>query len=146
VGSTGARTNTSGFSIGSSSGETFGVKGAAQFNGSLPLSSGLTRHSDSDIQLAVGTGKLKNIIFQFKLNDKGNKMLIHAYDPNTGKKANVAVSATAPSISKVQKDGSSAEKAQATRMQDLMNKSTSGISEASLSSIAGELLARRRKK
>jgi hypothetical protein len=145
VGSTGARTNTSGFKIGSNSGETYGVKGAAQFNGSLPTSSGLSRHTDEDIQLAVGTGKLKNIVFQFKLTDSGKKMSIHAYDPNTGRKANVSVSVTNPSISKLQKDGTSAEKAQATKMQNLMNKSTSGISEASLSSIAGELLTRRRK-
>jgi hypothetical protein len=138
VGSTGARTNTSGFKIGSNSGETYGVKGAAQFNGSLPTSSGLSRHT-------VGTGKLKNIVFQFKLTDSGKKMSIHAYDPNTGRKANVSVSVTNPSISKLQKDGTSAEKAQATKMQNLMNKSTSGISEASLSSIAGELLTRRRK-
>lgn len=71
-------------------------------------------------------------------------MNIKAYDPNTGKKANVIVNATAPSISRLQATGTKAQKQQATNMKQLMNQSSAGISDASLTKIAAEL--RRREK
>lgn len=141
MGSTGARIAT-GMTKGYNENDTYEVQGAKAFKGVMPHNSGLEAADADKVTLSMSNPKKKNIIFQFKLVDNGRNLNIKAYDPNTGKKANVTVNATAPSISRLQATGTKAQKQQATNMKQLMNQSSAGISDASLTKIAAELRRR----
>ena len=120
--------------------ETFGIAGAVNYKGKVPKNSGLDPVGSNKITLKLPAGKQSNIIFQFKLNKDNSLMTIIGYKDGVPEvKCKVQVDSGQPSLNAVIATGSKSEKAQAMKMKDLMNQSST-MSEDQLGSIAHKLL------
>lgn len=126
-------------------GETFGIRGAKDYSGKIPASSGLEKTGPNKITLRVPSSDRQDIIFQFKLIDGNKNLSIRAYDPNQPSKGKVSVTVSAPSLDTVIKTGDKTEKANALKIRDMMTKS-SAISEAQLGQIAQRLKMNKKKR
>ena len=123
--------------------ETFGIRGAVNFKGKVPADSGLSAPGSNKITLKLPTADKSNIIFQFKLTKDNKYMTIIGFRNSIPEvKCKVDVEAGNPSLDKLLANGSKAEKANALKMKDLMNKS-SQVDENQLGSIAQKLLRKK---
>ena len=126
--------------------ETFGIPGAVRYAGKVPTDSGLEPVGANKITLKLEARDNTNIIFQFKLDKKGEDMTIIGYNNSIPVvKCKVAVDAGSPSLDKLIATGSRSEKLNAVKMKDLFAKSTQ-IKENQLSSIARKLLENKAKR
>ena len=126
--------------------DTFGITGAVVFKGKVPPGSGLDKPSSNRITLKVPSTRGDNILFQFRLSKDSRTMTIIGYRNSVPEiKAKVAVDSTNPSLDKVMKEGSSAQRQQAVKMKDLFSKSTQ-IKENQLNSIAQKLLNKKKQR
>lgn len=140
MGSTGARSSM--YSDNPRGDREFSISGTKAFYGSLPTDSGMSKPGASNVTVQSGNLTDKNIIFQFTLSSNGNAMTIKAFNPRTKERASVQVDVKNPSVSLVEKNGSSSQKSKAAKVLKMMNESGQ-VSDASLPSVAGELLKRR---
>ena len=126
--------------------DTFGIAGAVVFKGKVPPGSGLDKPSANRITLKVPSTRGDNILFQFRLSKDSRTMTIIGYRNSVPEiKSKVAVDSTNPSLDKVMKEGSSAQRQQAVKMKDLFSKSTM-IKENQLQSIAQKLLNKKKQR
>ena len=126
--------------------DTFGIAGAVVFKGKVPAGSGLDKPSANRITLKVPSTRGDNILFQFRLSKDSRTMTIIGYRNSVPEiKAKVAVDSTNPSLDKVMKEGSNAQRQQAVKMKDLFSKSTQ-IKENQLNSIAQKLLNKKKQR
>ena len=126
--------------------DTFGIKGAVVFKGRVPPGSGLDKPSANRITLKVPSTGGDNILFQFRLSKDSKTMTIIGYRNSVPEiRSKVAVDSVNPSLDKVMKDGSKAQRQQAVKMKDLFSKSTQ-IKENQLQSIAQKLLNKKKTK
>lgn len=141
MGSTGRRTS------GKPSTSVFDVKDAKRTELSGLETQGIPTPTKQDIQLKVGSREGKDIIFQFRLT-KDNEMSIRAYDPNEPSRAKVSVTTKDASLDSVIKsaDSTKEEKTNARKIKEMINQTTSGITQSSLKKIANELIMNKNKK
>ena len=126
--------------------DTFGITGAVVFKGKVPPGSGLDKPSSNRITLKVPSTRGDNILFQFRLSKDSRTMTIIGYRNSVPEiQSKVAVDSTNPSLDKVMKEGSSAQRQQAVKMKDLFSKSTQ-IKENQLQSIAQKLLNKKKQR
>ena len=126
--------------------DTFGIKGAVVFKGRVPPGSGLDKPSANRITLKVPSIGGDNILFQFRLSKDSKTMTIIGYRNSVPEiRSKVAVDSVNPSLDKVMKDGSKAQRQQAVKMKDLFSKSTQ-IKENQLQSIAQKLLNKKKQR
>ena len=126
--------------------DTFGIKGAVVFKGRVPPGSGLDKPSANRITLKVPSIGGDNILFQFRLSKDSKTMTIIGYRNSIPEiRSKVAVDSVNPSLDKVMKDGSKAQRQQAVKMKDLFSKSTQ-IKENQLQSIAQKLLNKKKQR
>ena len=126
--------------------DTFGIAGAVVFKGKVPTGSGLDKPSANRITLKVPSTRGDNILFQFRLSKDSRTMTVIGYRNSVPEiKSEVAVDSTNPSLDKVMKEGSSAQRQQAVKMKDLFSKSTQ-IKENQLQSIAQKLLNKKKQR
>ena len=126
--------------------DTFGIKGAVVFKGRVPPGSGLDKPSANRITLKVPSTRGDNILFQFRLSKDSKSMTIIGYRNSIPEiRSKVAVDSVNPSLDKVMKDGSKAQRQQAVKMKDLFSKSTQ-IKENQLQSIAQKLLNKKKQR
>ena len=126
--------------------DTFGIKGAVVFKGRVPPGSGLDKPSANRITLKVPSIGGDNILFQFRLSKDSKSMTIIGYRNSIPEiRSKVAVDSVNPSLDKVMKDGSKAQRQQAVKMKDLFSKSTQ-IKENQLQSIAQKLLNKKKQR
>lgn len=126
--------------------DTFGIKGAVVFKGKVPPASGLDKPSANKITLKVPSTRGDNILFQFRLSKDSRTMTIIGYRNSVPEiRSKVAVDSVNPSLDKVMKDGSKAQRQQAVKMKDLFSKSTQ-IKENQLQSIAQKLLNKKKQR
>ena len=126
--------------------DTFGIKGAVVFKGKVPPNSGLDKPSANRITLKVHSTGGDNILFQFRLSKDSKTMTIIGYRNSVPEiRSKVAVDSVNPSLDKVMKDGSKAQRQQAVKMKDLFSKSTQ-IKENQLQSIAQKLLNKKKQR
>jgi hypothetical protein len=103
---------------------------------------GIPVPTGKDIQIKVGTkDRGQDIVFQFRLT-ANNEMSIRAYDPNQPDKAKVSVTTKDASLDSVIKDKNSSnkDKVNARKIKEMINQTTSGITQGSLMKIANDLI------
>lgn len=119
----------------------YGISGARKLQGTLGRESGFKDEGKEDVRLALPSEEEQDIYFQFKLADRGESLIIRAFDPNVPDKAVTEVKSHKPDLTTVAMDpnATSQDIYNAQRILNMMNKSKSGVKNSSLEKIVNEL-------
>lgn len=114
---------------------TFGVVDARRTEYADLGASPSTFARSKTIQLAVRTGRDTDIVFTFKLGGpKNDTLVVTAFDKENNDKCTVRMNAKNPTLDR-------GAKGNVSMMRQMLNKTTSGISEASFNQISQQLQA-----
>lgn len=123
----------------------FGISYALRVHEPAPREANFARPSEDNIQMIVRAEDGKDILMQFQLSR--DNLQVRTYDPNIPSSARVVVDGKYPSVDTIIKEGRTlADRMNAQKVKETMQKTLSGVSVESLSRIYNELILKRKRR